>query len=346
MNIKTELLEYLVRSCVREVIEQVKEADPNSNKSDFHTDKGGTWCKWCGEKASPDALGINRCNNKTCKANSKKNKWLKEADTDPKDASVPPITPPAPPTGAGVNPMVPTKKDTTPEPEMDGEVAPSGICFVNPRNKSELIKLFKEPSSSPKAKVGKKPKKPGAPPVNPPPATPPSPTTPPPMEEAISPMAAYSQTPPKQLTRDMIERIIYYTAARFAGSSVKIAGETLREVEKAIKSDSTLFLYIGKFDETSEEIYVLTEHSLQLARSQSLPPAELGGAAAPPAPEGTEDFDPNLATDDDMARFMDKEAPGKVKSYGAPEDLGEATKTKLCEVKHLIKKLVNEVLDK
>lgn len=352
MNIKTELLEYLVRACIREVISQVKEADPAASKSDFYTDGQGSWCKWCGSKAV-DFGGVKQCKNTTCKLNRhKKNQPMpvKEADDETKGAPAPP----ADGTGAGENLAIPKEKDTTPEPASGPETpetpqTPKGVCFVNPRKTSELIKLFQEPEPpKPKAKPGRKPKTAATPPTSPtPPAA--SAPTPPPVTEAVSPMAAYSHIPPKQLTPDMVERIIYYLGAKFAGPKVKVANSTLREVEKAIKSGGTLFLYIGRFDETSDEIYVLSDESLQAAKAGSLPPSELGGINAPPAPAGTDEFDPNTATTDDVARYMDKEAPGKVRSYGAPEDpedLGDVGEQKINEVKRMIKKLVNEVLDR
>ena len=46
---------------------------------------------------------------------------------------------------------------------------------------------------------------------------------------------------------------------------------------------------------------------------------------------------------------MDKDAPGKVRSYGVPDepdDRGDVDEQKLHEVKTMIKKLVNEVLNK
>lgn len=306
---KQELLEYLVRSCVKEVIAQVKEAEDETKAT----------------------------------------------------------APPADVTGAGDNLGIPKEKDTTSQspskPEtpssalLEPEGHPKGICFVNPRNKSELIKLFQEPTPTeppmPTGKPGRKPKSatPAAPAAMP--TTPTGNPVPPQVSEVrfptISPMVAYSHIPPKQLTSDKIERVIYYLASKYAGSKVKIANSTLRDVDKAIKSGGTLFLYIGKFDETSDEIYVLAEANLEAAKIQSLPPSELGGTTALPGLAGADDFDPNTASGEDVARYMDKDAPGKVRSYGVPDepdDRGDVDEQKLHEVKTMIKKLVNEVLNK
>ena len=355
MNIKRELLEYLVRSCIREVIGQVKEAD--ESKSDFYTDKDGSWCKWCGSKATDDMGGIKKCKNTTCKMNRhKKNPSpVKEAGDETKGAPAPP----ADGTGAGENLGIPKEKDTTPEPPSEPETPPSeieipkGICFINPRDTSTIIELFKEPEieppSVPKKKPGRKPKNatPSTPVAASVPSTAPPPAQPP-IVEAVSPVAAYSHIPPKQLNRDQIERVIYYTAARFAGPKVKVALTTIRSVEDAIKTDKTIFLYIGKFDETSDEIYVIADANRQLARDGSLPSSELSGTAAP-APFGSDEFDPNTAGAEDMAQYMDKDAPGKVKIYGAPEDpedLGDVGERKLTEFKKIVKRLVSEVLDR
>jgi hypothetical protein len=352
-GMKKELFEYLVRSCVREVITQVKEAAPEASKSDFYTDSQGSWCKWCGSKAV-DVGGVKKCKNTTCKLNRhKKNPSVREVDEPTKGAP----TPPEYGLGAGENVAIPKEKDTTPEPPSEPETpetsqTPKGICFVNPRKTSELIKLFQEPEA-PKSKVkpGRKPKSAEAPPTTPAPPTS-EPQSSPPITEAVSPMAAYSHIPPKQLTRDMIERIVYYIGSKFAGTGNAfkgVANSTLRDVEKAIKSGSTLFLYLGKLDPASDEIFVLHDESLQGAKANSIPPSELGGAGILSPSPGSADFDPETATADDMAQFMDKEAPGKVRTYGAPEDpedLGDVDEKKLYEVKRMIKKLVSEVLDR
>lgn len=248
---KQELLEHLIRMCVREVIEQVQEEDEKDTKPEEPKDDGET-------KGAP--------------------------------------APPADGQGTADQPEIPKDKPTEPmgdldkkdekpaapsdEPEVPAPTDLKGVILVNPRDKSDLKKV------------------------------------------------------PLKATADdaTLERNLHRLAATLAGSHVKIAISTQRMVKDVLKNPSgATYLYLGKYDPSSDEIFLMADKSLQIAKDSSISPAELSGT--PVAQVAPTDFHAMTATPDDFANRMQYGA--QKPTYAVNEDF-----------KRAVKKMVREILDR
>ena len=273
---KQELLEYLIRTCIREVITQVNEVkEPKPKKKDSKSKESGD--------------------------------EVEEADSEFKGAA----TPPADGQGAGENVAVPKDNPEMPTEPSKPETPPSpvdlkGLVLVNPRDKSKLRPV---------------PLKPNA-------------------DDAT------------------IERDLYRVASTIGGKqpNVKVANATLRMAREAVKNPSvTIYLYLGRFDPESDEIFLLADKSLQVAKDASLSSDELHGPVVAPLEDPYGKVDPRLAGEKDIAQNLDVVAPGYVEprgpsdddSYGGGQDMTGIEKTwggMGEQLNETIKKMVKQIL--
>ena len=129
-----------------------------------------------------------------------------------------------------------------------------------------------------------------------------------------------------------LERELYRIASSKAGPSTKVALATSRMVKGALSNPNTaVYLYLGKYDPESREIFLMADKSLQIAKDQSISPAELTGTPTTmPAPTH---FDPITASPGQLAQRM--QAGGQTQVPRVDEKLVK-----------VIRKMVNEMLDK
>lgn len=129
-----------------------------------------------------------------------------------------------------------------------------------------------------------------------------------------------------------IERNLHQQAAKLAGSRVKVALSTSRMVKDALHNPNTsVYLYLGKYDPESDEIFLMADKSLQVAKDSSVSPGELTGT--PTTALAPASFHPLTAEPGEYAHQL--AASGKVQATGIDENLQK-----------VIKKFVNEILDK
>jgi hypothetical protein len=103
-------------------------------------------------------------------------------------------------------------------------------------------------------------------------------------------------------------------------------------VKGALSSPNTaVYLYLGKYDPESQEIFLMADKSLQVAKDQSISPAELTGT--PTSMPAAAQFDPTIATAGQFAQRM--KAGGQTQVPRVDEKLVK-----------VIRKMVNEMLDK
>lgn len=127
-----------------------------------------------------------------------------------------------------------------------------------------------------------------------------------------------------------LERSLHQQASRVAGPNVKVALSTSRMVKDALKNpNTTTYLYLGKYDPNSEEIFLMADKSLQIAKDSSISPAEMTGA--PASTFTPQDKIAGARDDADYAAARQTQTP----KYGLNEELNK-----------VIKKMVNEVLDR
>lgn len=146
-----------------------------------------------------------------------------------------------------------------------------------------------------------------------------------------------------------VERELYRHGSSSGGRNILIARETVNAVLAARNNPNVpLYLYFGKYDPASKEIFLLADKSLELAKANSTDPAEISSGNS----EVTDinPVDRPTTSDEEDADYL-KNLPKSlgvagpaVKApdddpFGYPED-------RLNEVKRLIKKMVNEVLNK
>ena len=281
---KKELLEYLVRHCVKEVLAQVSEGDSVTGPSDFYKDEKGYWCKKCGSQGKKDSIsGKITCIDSRCSNSGKIKLKFKEVEDPTQGAPAPPEAGQGTADQAGI----PSDKDTSTDTQLPSEpetppVSPDikGIQLINPKDKARLEKVTLQ---------GK--------------------------DDAT------------------LERELHKIGAQRAGSRIKVAISTIRMVKDALRNPNTAtYLYFGKYDPNSDEVFLMADKSLQVAKDSSVPSTEILGTpvtqVAPP------DFDPLTANTPDFTQHVTTAGKPSPK-YGIDETLSKT-----------IKKIVNEILDK
>ena len=130
-----------------------------------------------------------------------------------------------------------------------------------------------------------------------------------------------------------LDRELHRFAAGYAGSQVRIAISTMRMVKEALRNPGvTVYLYLRKYDPSSEEVYLVADRSLYIAKDNSITPAELTGASV--SQPSTNDFQPLTASPDDYAQNMT--AGGRTQVPRIDEQV----------FRKIVKKMVNEILNR
>ena len=128
-----------------------------------------------------------------------------------------------------------------------------------------------------------------------------------------------------------LERELYRIGATHAGPNVKVALATSRMIKGVLSNpNESVYLYLGKYDPSSDEIFLMADKSMQVAKDESISPTELTGV---PAPLPLNNFDPMTASPTSFNQRMT--AAGKAPRYGIDE-----------KVLKTIKQMVNEILNK
>lgn len=126
-----------------------------------------------------------------------------------------------------------------------------------------------------------------------------------------------------------LERELHKLAAQAAGSRVKTALSTTRLVRDAVRNPNTsVYLYIGKYDPQSNELFLMADKSLQVAKDSSVDPTEISSGVTPMAAGA---FAPSLSTNVDAHLAGGGRTPTR-------EPVNE-------DLKAAIKQMVNELLD-
>lgn len=285
ITMKTELLETLIRQCVKEVLDQVEE-DINVGKL-----KSSGIGKEDGKEPAKQKIPIKPFNTgKKQKINIRK---LNEDNGEPTDEPTPsPADQPAVPED---EPKAEPKAEPKPkEPAEPHPPSMRGAIVVNPRDKSRL-------------------------------------------------------EPIKWQGRDesSLERTLHRVAVSIAGARTKVSlGAKRMARELAANPSATAYFYFGKTDPESEEIFLMADKSIQIAKDDSVQPGELTGTPVTPGrtlpvgkwDEPSPEVDPKRKYADWGSRFSNRPITAKPR-YGIdePGELNEG-------VTKLIKTVVNKIL--
>lgn len=127
-----------------------------------------------------------------------------------------------------------------------------------------------------------------------------------------------------------LERSLHSLASRSAGSKVKIALSTIRAVKAAAQNPNTpVYLYIGQYDPNSEELFLMADNSLQVAKDSSIDPTLMSSGVSAISPETQ--FNPLAAGASSFAAHL--------QNQGHRQPVG------LSELRSAIKTIVSEILD-
>ena len=128
-----------------------------------------------------------------------------------------------------------------------------------------------------------------------------------------------------------IERELHNLARRHDGPHAKVALSAIRLSKEAIKNtNSKVFLYLGKYDPMSDEIFLMGDKSEQVAKDNSVPSSVIHTHSG--EHQGSE-FNPTTAGAGEFAQQIQQQ--GRTPVHGVDE-----------QVKRIIKKVVNEILNK
>ena len=289
---RTELLEALVRQCVREVLDQVEEEVNASKLKSSGIGKGD------GKEPAKQKIPV-----KPFKTGSKKKvniTKLNEAEEDPNAEKKPEDQPaePSPEKGPeaaapAAEPSAPATPSVPPSPTPEepktaaGEPAPAekpqripkGASIINPKDKSKL-------------------------------------------------------DPIKWMGRDesSIERTLHQVAVSMAGPRTKVSLGAKRMAREAIANPNLpIYFYLGKMDPESEEVFLMADKSLQIAKDDSVQPGDLTGTPVSTPPPAHLNY--GAMNDDEYTTYMNQRNLPKPR-YGIDESAAK-----------LIKRMVNQILD-
>jgi hypothetical protein len=301
MNIRTELLETLIRQCVNEVLDQVDErVDTDGKPIDKSSGigKGGKPTKVKPKWMKPTKFTVDV--KKTAKINEEEEGQEKKPDENPMDKPAEPSSEPS------SNP-----DPESPEPKPEGPGEPSGEPS-SPEGGSPMG----GPDEPEKTELPPKAIK-GAVFVNP---------------------KDKSKLDPKPLailrgqTDVNIERILHRIATGIAGARAKVSIGAKRMAREVAKNpNASVFFYLGKMDPESDEIFLMADKSLNVAKDESIQPGELTGAPVSTLPAFYKSF--GSMTDDEYETHRQNRNQATPR-YGIDES-----------AKSMIKKVVNKILD-
>lgn len=285
----TKLLEYLVKQCTKEVLDQLIAEEKKIKGNPFQTDN---------KEKSGKPLKVKF--GKETKFKAKVKKVNENEGEEPTGAS--PSTPsdqPADPTPE--EPKQPEQKPEEPKPEEKPEETPTripkGAVILSPKDKSKLqpIKFQGRDESS-------------------------------------------------------VERTLHQVAVSTAGARTKVSLGAKRLAREVIANPNiTVFFYLGKTDPESEEIFLMADKSLQIAKDDSVQPSDIQGTPVASGPshnypvgkwdEPAKETNPELKYADWGSRYQNRQITAKPR-YGIdePDTLSESSKK-------LIKKAVHQILD-
>ena len=129
-----------------------------------------------------------------------------------------------------------------------------------------------------------------------------------------------------------IERILHQIAVGTAGSRAKVSLGAKRMAREVAKNPSaSVYFYFGKMDPESDEIFLMADKSLNVAKDDSVQPGDITGTPASTLPAGYKNF--GSMRDDEYAQYINTHNLPKPR-YG----IDEGAKT-------MIKKVVNQILN-
>jgi len=119
-----------------------------------------------------------------------------------------------------------------------------------------------------------------------------------------------------------LERQLHNIASKIAGGKVKTSISTIRLVKDVIKNPSSVaYLYIGKHDPNAEELFLMADKSLQVAKDSSIPVTDIASAST----FSSNTFNPLQASSDEFAQQLSNK--GYVVPQSIDEDLRRTIKT-------------------
>lgn len=295
MNMRTELLETLVRQCVREVLDQIEE------EVNVSTIKSSGIGKQDGKEPAKQKIPV-----KPFKAGGKQKvniKKINEADEQDDPDKDPKDTPP-------------TDTDPSAEPPVSAQ---------SPAQPSAPTEPPAQPSTpAPTAPAAaEKPEEPAEPP--------------PPAKKGalvINPKDKSKLQPITWQAKDeaSIERTLHQVAASIAGSRTKVSIIAKRLAREIVNNPNTsAYFYFGKMDPESDEIFLMADKSLQIAKEDSVQPSEIVGS--PVSGVIPHHLNYTAMTDDEYETYM-KQRNRATPRYGGIDE----TAVKM------IKKAVNQIL--
>ena len=151
----------------------------------------------------------------------------------------------------------------------------------------------------------------------------------------INPRDKSKLQPVKFAGRDesSIERTLHSLASSIAGPKVKISlGAKRLAREAASNPNAKIFFYLGKMDPESEEIFLLADKSLQIAKDDSIQPAELHGTPSMTTPPSSLNI--GDMNDAEYDAYQGRKIKGTPR-YGLSE-----------RAEGMIKKAVHKILDR
>lgn len=128
-----------------------------------------------------------------------------------------------------------------------------------------------------------------------------------------------------------IERELHKLARRHDGPHTKVALSAIRLSKEAVKNPSSkVFLYLGKYDPMSDEVFLMGDKSEQVAKDNSVPSSVVHTHSG--EHQGSE-FNPTTAGAGEFAQQIQQQ--GRTPVHGVDE-----------QFKKIIKKVVSEILNK
>lgn len=137
-----------------------------------------------------------------------------------------------------------------------------------------------------------------------------------------------------------LERDLHSIATTIAGAQAKVSLSAIRMSRQAVKNkDMTIYLYIGKFDPSSDENYLMADSNIQIAKDSSI---ESLNSRSNELPLPSDQFDPSVATDADYANNFAASKQGREDQEIDPDDVEDLNENLKKVIKSMVKNIINK----
>ena len=138
-----------------------------------------------------------------------------------------------------------------------------------------------------------------------------------------------------------IERTLFRVGSSIGGRNTKIAISTFKKVKAGLNDKTPTYIYLGKYDPSSDEPFIFADRDLKVAKEESIKPEEIGSDVANKDLD-SQDFEKTSDDNELAAKLAGRDKPSAPEYDEVdPNEMNESVK-----LKNYIKRFVTEALSR